>query len=67
MPGEQVWETDEDWLDRMGRVLAVYADIICQMRESPFTAADGWAWLTRMVNMGCQWYAFTNYSVSICV
>ena len=52
--GEQVWETNEDWLDRMGKILGVYAEIIAINKDTPFSLDDGWTWLTNIVNTGCS-------------
>lgn len=48
--GDQVWETDDDWMDRMGKMLAVFAEIVCSDYQTPFSIDDGWAWLANFVN-----------------
>lgn len=48
--GDQVWETDDDWMDRMGKMLAVFAEIVCSDNQTPFCIEDGWAWLAALVN-----------------
>jgi len=48
--GDQVWETDDDWMDRMGKMLAVFAEIVCSDYQTPFSIEDGWLWLASLVN-----------------
>jgi hypothetical protein len=73
---EQIWETNDDWLDRMGKILAVFADIIVLSSEisnnnnagksrdkssSLFSLEDGWAWLAHLTNMACGRYSSFIY------
>jgi hypothetical protein len=48
-----VWETHDDWIDRMGKILGVFAEIVGINKETPFSIEDGWIWLINMTNLGC--------------
>ena len=55
-----VWETNEDWLDRMGKILGVFAEIVGINKETPFSIEDGWIWLVNIVNLGKCVYKYID-------
>jgi hypothetical protein len=53
---EKVWETEDDWMDRNGKILGVFAEIVALNSSAPFNLMDGWTWLAHMVNLSCSQY-----------
>ena len=48
--GITIWETKDDWLARMSKLLCTFSVMIIQPEQTPFTLLDGWQWLSLVVN-----------------
>mmetsp|Transcript_12082 Transcript_12082/g.18082 ORF Transcript_12082/g.18082 Transcript_12082/m.18082 type:complete len:899 (+) Transcript_12082:1095-3791(+) len=46
-----VWEERTAWLQRMTKVVCVFAVSILQPEQMPFSLQDGWTWCARMLNL----------------
>jgi GLE1-like protein len=44
------WEDSDQWLVRISKVLCAFAVTLIQPEGVPFSLADGWAWLSNMIN-----------------
>ena len=49
------WEDSDTWLVRMNKVLCTFAVTVIQPEGVPYNLADGWAWVSNMVNACSRW------------
>lgn len=45
------WETPAAWLDRMNKVVGLFASTVVYPGANPLSLEDGWIWLARVANM----------------
>lgn len=48
--GKLAIEDSEKWLSRMCKLLGIYGFLCIQPEQNPLKFADGWCWLSRIVN-----------------
>jgi hypothetical protein len=45
-----VWESDHEYLQRISKIVGVYAEICIHAQQNPFTIEECWTWVVRIIN-----------------